>query len=301
VALPNQTSAATLSPTLFAVVAQRSSATNVGLVQAGWPGASSLRLTAADALALLGPGDVALTRLDVLQSLDGVEEGIEALSELAARGVRVLNPPDALLCAHDKLLTARALERSGLPHPRTRLHLEGGPLDAFTPPVVVKPRFGSWGKEVRLCADRGALERTLQSLSGQAWFHRQGAILQELIPPRGFDLRVLVSGGQVVGAIERRAAPGEWRTNVQLGGTRHRIEPPPAACALALSAASAAGLDLVGVDLLPSDEGWQVVELNGAVDFTRDYRRDRDVFEATVDALVTALAKPEPDIAVVPA
>ena len=296
-ALPKPTAAATLPTTMFAVIAQRASATNVGLVAAGWPGATSARLTASEALAILSLGDVGLARPDVLPSLDGVEAGIDVLSELSARGVHILNPPDALLCAHDKLLTARALARAGLPHPETRVYLEGDALPELAAPVVVKPRYGSWGKEVSLCRDRDELERTLRSLETRTWFRRQGALVQQLIPPLGFDLRVLVAGGQVVGAIERRSAPGEWRTNVQLGGTRHRIEPPPAACAIALQAAAVAGLDLVGVDLLPSDDGWVVVELNGAVDFTRDYRRDGDVFDAVVQALAAAVATPEPDIA----
>ena len=69
----------------------------------------------------IGPGDAALGRLDVLPTLDGVDDGLWALGSLAARGVRTLNRASALLVAHDKLLTARFLLRAGLPHPRTRL------------------------------------------------------------------------------------------------------------------------------------------------------------------------------------
>jgi glutathione synthase/RimK-type ligase-like ATP-grasp enzyme len=61
--------------------------------------------------------------------------------------------------------------------------------------------------------------------------------------------------------------------------------PPPAAAALALAAADAVGGDLVGVDLLPIDDGWTVLEVNGAVDFTLAYA-DCDVFEAAVAALL---------------
>ena len=76
---------------------------------------------------------------------------------------------------------------------------------------------------------------------------RTGALVQELIPPCGRDLRVLVAGGRVVGAIQRVAAPGEWRTNVALGGHRVAVSEPSAdACELALLAAEARDADLVG-------------------------------------------------------
>lgn len=277
---------------MLALVAHRETETNRALV-ACRPDGDAAVLSPAEALARLGCGDVAVGRLDVRESLDGVESGLWALASLADRGVCVLNPPSALLTAHDKLLTARALGRAGLPHPRTRLVLAGDDVEADGP-VVVKPRFGSWGRDVILCRDDGALTRTLDSLEGRAWFGAQGALIQDLVPPRGFDLRVLVAGGTVIGAISRRAAPGEWRTNVALGATRSPIIPPPEACRLALAAAAAAGADLVGVDLLPVDDGWIVLELNGAVDFTRAYARARDVYRAAMDALDGLTAAPEP-------
>ena len=97
-----------------------------------------------------------------------------------------------------------------------------------------------------------------------------------------------------VGAISRRAAPGEWRTNIALGGTRVRVDPPPGALALAVWAAAAAGTELVGVDLLPDGAGgWTVLELNGAVDFTSEYRIDRDPFVAAVAELSRAALERE--------
>ena len=71
------------------------------------------------------PGDVVLGRLDVLPSVDGVEPGLEALRALEVRGVIVLNGPEALMRAHDKLLTAQVLAAAGLPHPETRLAVAG--------------------------------------------------------------------------------------------------------------------------------------------------------------------------------
>ena len=138
---------------MFALVAHRETETNAALVAAASRWCEAERLSPRAALARLRAGDVALARLDVRSDVDGVEPGLWALGRLAARGVRVLNPPSALLTAHDKLLTARELARAGIPHPMTQLVLAGETPPAVDGPVVVKPRFGSWGRDVRLCHD----------------------------------------------------------------------------------------------------------------------------------------------------
>jgi RimK family alpha-L-glutamate ligase len=277
---------------MFALVAHRQSWTNAALLARPWPGRPSVRLSPYEALKRLGPGDIALGRLDVRTTLDGVEDGLRTLDVLAAQGVTVLNGAQPLLRAHDKLATARALARAGLPHPRTRLVLPGRPFPAVAPPVVVKPRFGSWGRDVVLCSTEDALAAMLSALHDRPWFVVHGAIVQELVPPRGFDVRIVVAAGEVVGAIERRAAPGEWRTNVALGGTRNPYVPDQVTIELARAAAVASGLDLVGVDLLPSDGGWVVLELNGAADFTAEYAPGGDPFAAAIAALARAVAAP---------
>jgi [lysine-biosynthesis-protein LysW]--L-2-aminoadipate ligase len=272
---------------MFALVAHRETETNAALVAAASRWCEAERLSPRAALARLRAGDVALARLDVRSDVDGVEPGLWALGRLAARGVRVLNPPSALLTAHDKLLTARELARAGIPHPMTQLVLAGETPPAVDGPVVVKPRFGSWGRDVRLCHDSAELDSALTDFASRRWFTAQGALVQELVPPCGFDLRVLVAGGNVIGAIRRRAAAGEWRTNVALGGCREAVDPPLEACELAIAAADAAGADLVGVDLLPYGSGWVVIEINGAVDFTPAYAA-LDPYAAAVHALDVA-------------
>ena len=199
----------------------------------------------------LGPGDAALGRLDVLDTVDGIEPGLALLELLAACGVTVLNPARALRLSHDKGETASALHGANLPHPPTRF-VERDYGDAPLPfPLVLKPRFGSWGRDVLLCSNQRDYEHALRTFASRPWFRRTGAVAQVLVPPLGHDLRILVAGGEVVGAVKRVAAPGEWRTNVALGATRVPAEPPRNACELALAAAEALGADLVGIDLLP--------------------------------------------------
>jgi RimK family alpha-L-glutamate ligase len=283
---------------LLAIVAQHRTATNVALAAAAPPGVDARIMSPAQAAALLRPGAAAVGRIDVSEALDGPADGLWALGTLAARGVRVLNRAGALLAAHDKLLTAHVLQRDGLPHPRTRVLHPDEPVPEWDGPVVVKPRFGSWGREVVRCDDDAALRRHLSTLESRRWFQQHGAIVLELMPPRGRDFRVVVAGGVPVGAIARIAAAGEWRTNVSAGGTRAPVEPPVEALELAVRAAAAADTDLVGVDLLPlPDGGFTVLELNGAVDFTREYALDRDPFVAAGLDLARLVWEPEAAVA----
>jgi RimK family alpha-L-glutamate ligase len=275
----------------FAVIAHKVTETNIGLASRGWRGARPYLLAPRDALLALGPGDVVLNRLDVSPDLDGVEEGNWIVNQLEAQGIRVLNRPPALLAAHDKLITARLLKAAGVPHPQTQ-RLDGtSPAGGLVFPVVAKPRFGSWGRDVELCADRKALASYTAAMKRRTWW-RAGAIVQEMVPPHSRDLRVIVSGDEVVGAASRRAGEGEWRTNVALGATIVSATPPAAACELAVAATKALGIDFAGVDLLPVRDGWVVLEVNGAVDVRPLYALGRDVFDAALSSLERESPKP---------
>jgi len=268
------------------IVARRASMTNVCLAASAPRGVHAFLVEPEDALRELGPGDLALGRLDVRATLDGVEQGLECLERLASRGVPVLNSSLALRLAHDKLATSIALTATRLPHPRT--HLVDRRAPATLPfPLVLKPRYGSWGRDVVRCDDAETYEATLASFEGREWFRRAGAVAQELVPPRGHDIRVVVAAGEVVGAVRRVAPAGEWRTNVALGARREPVEPSPAACDLGIAAAEAIGAQLAGIDLLPLGPGrYVVIEVNGAVDFNPDYAPGRDVYAGAMRALV---------------
>ncbi|HEX3454218.1 MAG TPA: RimK family alpha-L-glutamate ligase [Gaiellaceae bacterium] len=279
---------------VVAVVGSRASETNSDLA-AAWRGlgADAAALTPHDALAVLRAGDVALGRIDVRRTLDGVEPGFLALLGLAQRGVRVLNAPAALLRTHDKLRTARALRAAGVPHPSTEHVTLRHPWPSLRPPVVVKPRFGSWGADVLRCDTDREVGETILGLTDKRWFRRQGALVQALVPPVGNDLRMLVAGGRVVGAESRVAAPEEWRTNISLGGTYQSAVVSPRARSLAIAAARAVGGDLVGIDLLPSGTDYVVLEVNGSVDFHDNYSLPgTDVYAEIARALRLPVARP---------
>ena len=280
------------------VVAWRDAPVALALTAAGRRvGLETAVLTPPEAARRTAPGDLVLAYLDVRPSLDGVEPGIAKLRGLRARGVTVLNGPETLRACHDKLVTALRLGRAGLPHPDTAYLSAAstrGDVSRLRFPVVVKPRFGSRGEQVHCCADPDELGVLLARLRKLAWFRRQGALIQELVPPAGHDLRILVAGGRVVGAVRRLAPPGEWRTNVALGAVRRPVQPQPRECELAVAAAAAAGADLAGVDLIPRPDGsLAVLEVNGAPEFTAAYTLDgRSVFETVVLALLLPEAAP---------
>jgi glutathione synthase/RimK-type ligase-like ATP-grasp enzyme len=199
-----------------------------------------------------------------------------------------LNPARALLATHDKLRTAVHLEAAGVAHPR-RVHLPAAAPLLLSPPVVLKPRFGSWGKDPRLCQTRRDLEQALREIRTRPWFRRQRVLAQEVIPSSGSDLRVLVARGASsvpssggphpasAGQTSPSAAANAWPTHSGgvLTGDHRR---------------GAVGADLVGVDLLPLPGGpggrHVVLELNGAADFDGDYSQPGgDVFADAARAL----------------
>jgi RimK family alpha-L-glutamate ligase len=253
-------------------------------------GLDAATVTPSEATNRARPGDLVVNRLDVSPSLDGVEAGLGRLRHLERRGIRVVNSARAQHAAHDKLVTALHLHRAGIPHPDTRYLSVGAPAP-LPPPLVVKPRFGSWGRDVFRCRDPEELSRCLGRVRRRQWFRTQGALVQPLLPGEPRDLRILVAGGSVVGAVERVAAPGEWRTNVALGAARRSTVPPEPACTVALAAAGVLRIDLACVDVLFLPNGKPVVlEVNGAPEFTAAYSLDGlDVFETVVQALGAAV------------
>jgi RimK family alpha-L-glutamate ligase len=286
-ALPARRRSRTRSRERVLLVGSPSNETN-GRLRSAWSrlGIEAELVSARAARDLLRPGDVTLGRLDVLPTLDGVEPGLLELLLLESSGFTVLNGARTLLRCHDKWRTAQVLQAAGLPHPATVVVAGTRRPISLEPPVVVKPRFGSWGAAVELCDTHAEVEDCLARASATSWFRRHGALVQELVPSAGVDLRVVVAGGEVVGAIERVAQAGEWRTNTSLGAVRRPVDPPADARALAIAAAVAVGASLVGVDLLPlAAGGYTVVELNGAVDFNVEYGVGRDALVACAEAL----------------
>jgi ribosomal protein S6--L-glutamate ligase len=206
--------------------------------------------------------DAVLVRTMPPGSLEQVIFRMDVLHRLSGEGVKVLNPPRAVEVCVDKYLTTVRLAAAGLRVPPTIVcqHADAA-LEAFAAlgsDVVVKPLFGSEGRGMMRIADADLAWRTFRTLE------RLHCVLylQQTIHHPGWDLRLFVLGGAVVGAM-RRHAKGGWRTNVAQGGKAESFLPSDAERELALRAAAAVGCPMAGVDLLPGPDGsWFVLEVN---------------------------------------
>ena len=188
----------------------------------------------------------------------------ETLLALQENGVYVINPPQAIARAANKFATSLALQAAGVPTPRTIATTsleEARALLQDLKRAVSKPLFGFKGREIFLLQDGVAADiARLESI-----LETEGLVyLQEFIAmARPRDIRAFVVDGVVLGAIYRVAPPGQWISNLARGGH-------PAACPvtkklqdLAGRAAEAVGAVYCGVDLLETDGGLTVIEVNG--------------------------------------
>ena len=195
-------------------------------------------------------------------SLEQVVFRMDALGELEAAGTLVLNPPKAIECAVDKYLTTSRLTSAGLRVPRTVVcENADSAIQAFNSlggDVVVKPIFGSEGRGIVRVSDPELAMRTFRTLE------RINTVLyvQQYIEHEGFDVRVMVLDGRIVGAIRRRCTD-DFRTNVSQNGRAEPCQLRDVERQAALRASAAVGTRLAGVDLLPGrQKNWYVIEVN---------------------------------------
>ncbi len=228
----------------------------------GRVGANSARVEAGGVD--LGSVDGVLVRMMPPGSLEQVIFRMDALHRLEAKGVPVLNPPRAVEAAVDKYLALAMLQAGGLSVPETWVGESAAEaqeaFEALGGDVVVKPLFGSEGRGLVRVSDPELALRTFRTLE------RLGCVLyvQRFVKNPGFDIRVFVLGGRILGAIRRFATAGEWRTNVAVGGRPEACGLEPDVERLAIRSAKAVGAVMAGVDLLPDLEngGWTVLEVN---------------------------------------
>jgi ribosomal protein S6--L-glutamate ligase len=222
--------------------------------------------------ALLGPAEAA-GPLDVVLPRQGAEIRTACLPLIAhfeRSGIPVVNALAAIITVRHKYLALQALAAAGIPVPDTVYLAEakyfGAALDRLPPgPVVVKPISGRQGTGIAcLQPGQGLPEGSRAELD-----NGRGLLLQTFIAPeRRQDIRALVVGDAVVGAMALTPRAGEFRANFHLGSRSRPVTLTPEAAALALGAARAVGLEIAGVDLmLLKDHGPLVVEVNYAPGF----------------------------------
>ena len=198
---------------------------------------------------------------------------------LEAEGLRVVNSFRTLLIGGDKLLTSLELVKAEIPTPKFVVAFTAeGALQALSEmglPAVVKPVVGSWGRLLALLKDYEHAKAIFEHREYLEPILHNIFYMQEYIDKPSRDIRSVVIGDDVVASIYRYAPPGEWRTNVALGGRAEACELSDDQEELVLKAAKAINGEVVGVDCLESNRGLLVNEINTTVEFKGAYSATR--------------------------
>lgn len=193
--------------------------------------------------------------------------GTAVLRHFEMQGAYVLNGPVSIARAQDKLRTMQLISnnkdidipRTGFAHSpqdtKDLIKLVGGA------PLIIKLLQGTQGRGVVLAETNKAAESVINAFKSL----NENILVQEFIKESaGVDLRLFVIGDKVVAAMERRAAEGEFRANIHLGGTGHKTKITPTERKLAIATSKTVGLKVCGVDIIRSNDGPKVLEVNSS-------------------------------------
>jgi ribosomal protein S6--L-glutamate ligase len=192
--------------------------------------------------------------------------GTAVVRQFEMMGVFSANESQAISRARDKLRSLQLLSREGIGLPVTSFAHSTKDIEGLVDivggaPLVVKLLEGTQGIGVVLAETRKAAESVI------AAFRQLDAniLVQEFIKEaEGCDIRAFVVGGKIIASMMRRAAAGEFRSNLHRGGTAERIRLTPEERSTAVRAAKAMGLNVAGVDMLRSNHGPVVMEVNSS-------------------------------------
>ncbi|OAB61346.1 ribosomal protein S6 modification protein [Leptolyngbya valderiana BDU 20041] len=211
---------------------------------------------------LLEPFDAVIPRIGASITFYGTA----VLRQFEMMGTFPLNESVAVTRSRDKLRSLQLLARRGIGLPVTgfaRAPDDIGDLIEMVDgaPLVAKLLEGTQGIGVVLCETRKAAESVLEAFMGL----NVSIMVQEYIKEAGgADIRCFVIGDKVVAAIKRQAKPGEFRSNLHRGGSAELIKITPQERAVAVRSARIMGLNVAGVDLLRSNHGPLVMEVNSS-------------------------------------
>ena len=192
--------------------------------------------------------------------------GMALVRQFEAMGVYTLNSAASIGAARDKLYAHQLLARSGIDMPNTgfaRSAKATNDLISFVggAPLVVKLLEGTQGRGVVLAETKKAAESVIGAFRGL----KANILVQEFIrESSGTDIRCLVVGNKVVAAIKRQSEDGDFRANIHRGGKALKVKLSKEERKIAVRATKVMGLSLAGVDLLRSDSGPKILEVNSS-------------------------------------
>ena len=192
--------------------------------------------------------------------------GLAVLRQFEMQGVWPLNESVAIGRSRDKLRSMQILAKHGIGLPLTAYANDPKAAEEIIkavkgPPVVIKLLEGTQGIGVVLAETMTSAKSVIEAFRGA----NVNILVQEFIAEAGgTDIRALVVGGKVVAAMKRKGAPDDFRSNLHRGGSAEVVKITPAERSTALSAARRMGLNVCGVDMLRSDHGPVVMEVNSS-------------------------------------
>jgi ribosomal protein S6--L-glutamate ligase len=192
--------------------------------------------------------------------------GLAVVRQFEMMGVYCLNESQAIARSRDKLRSLQLLCRHDIGVPPTVFTRQAEHVPECIervdgPPVVVKLLQGTQGIGVVLAESERAAGSVIEAFHGLD----QNILIQKFIKEaKGADIRAFVVGRKIVAAMKRQAVNGEFRSNLHRGGSAVRFRLPPEYRKTALAAARVLGLRVAGVDLIESEEGPMVMEVNSS-------------------------------------
>ena len=207
----------------------------------------------------------------VLQRCVSYYRNLHSTAAIEGQGTKVVNCLNTGIFAGNKLFTHMLLQKAGVPTPdATVAFSKDSALEALDKngfPKIIKPTVGSWGRMVSKINDMDSAEGIIDGREAMYPIH-QVHFLEEFVerPPR--DIRVIVIGDNVAAAIYRNSGDGNWKTNTHLGGSAETCEITNEIEDICIKAKDAVYGDIVGIDLMESNEKGMVVhEINNTTEF----------------------------------
>jgi len=192
--------------------------------------------------------------------------GTAVLRHLETMGMYAINGSIAIARSRDKFRAMQLLARKDIPMPKTSFAQSPGDTEDLIrmvggAPLVIKLMEGTQGKGVVLADSHQSAVSIINAFKGM----KADILVQEFIEEsRGTDIRCFVVGDKVVAAMKRQAKEGDFRANVHQGGKASKVKLTPQERAISIAAAKTMGLKVAGVDLIRSNHGPLVLEINSS-------------------------------------
>ncbi|MDG7050420.1 MAG: lysine biosynthesis protein LysX [Nitrososphaerota archaeon] len=207
----------------------------------------------------------------VLQRCVSYYRNLHATAALEGMGANVINSLYCGVYAGNKLFTHMLLKNAGIETPYVSIAFSKdsalAALDTIGYPKVIKPTVGSWGRMVQRLNNKEAAEGIIEEREKMYPIY-QIHYLEEFVqrPPR--DIRAIVIGDTVAGAIYRNSTTENWKTNTHLGGTAEICKITPELEEICIKAKDSVKGQIVGIDLMESEErGLVVHEINNTTEY----------------------------------